>query len=393
MKILMIAPEPFFQPRGTPFSEYYRIRCLSELGHTVDLVTYHIGDDVDIPGLRIFRAPRIPGISDIKIGPSLAKLPLDAALFFKAWSVLASGRYDAIHSHEEGGLMAVVLARMYGIPHVYDMHSSLPDQLGTFRFTNSRVIRGAFDWVEETMLKNSDEVIAICPSLVDKARSIEPKTPVTLIENVAESHEVDGVPDEAVRQLRGELGLGDEKIVLYLGTFEVYQGLGMLLEAAVRLFAERDDAILLLVGGREEQVEEVKARAAELGIAERCRFTGRVAHERVPSFLKLADVLVSPRSIGDNTPLKIYSYLRSGRPIVATDLYTHTQVLNDEVAVLVDAEPAEFAKGIARVLDDSDLGKRLAAAAYRLSEEEYSYRVYVERTRALYERIESCRHA
>ena len=37
MKILMIAPEPFFEPRGTPFSEYYRIRALSALGHEIDL--------------------------------------------------------------------------------------------------------------------------------------------------------------------------------------------------------------------------------------------------------------------------------------------------------------------------------------------------------------------
>ena len=44
----MIAPEPFFEPRGTPFSEFYRIRALTELGHQVDLVTYSVGEDVDI---------------------------------------------------------------------------------------------------------------------------------------------------------------------------------------------------------------------------------------------------------------------------------------------------------------------------------------------------------
>ncbi len=43
MRILMIAPEPFFEPRGTPFSEYHRIRALLDLGHTVDLVTYPFG--------------------------------------------------------------------------------------------------------------------------------------------------------------------------------------------------------------------------------------------------------------------------------------------------------------------------------------------------------------
>ena len=56
MKILMIAPEPFFEPRGTPFSEYHRIRALLELGHTVDLVTYPFGKDVALPYADIPKA-------------------------------------------------------------------------------------------------------------------------------------------------------------------------------------------------------------------------------------------------------------------------------------------------------------------------------------------------
>ena len=80
MRILMIAPEPFFEPRGTPFSEYHRIRALLELGHTVDLVTYPFGRDVSLPGLRVFRCARPPLMTGIGIGPSWRKLPLDLAL-------------------------------------------------------------------------------------------------------------------------------------------------------------------------------------------------------------------------------------------------------------------------------------------------------------------------
>ena len=76
----MIAPEPFFEPRGTPFSEFHRIRALVELGHTVDLVTYPFGKDVTMPGLRVFRAMRPPFVKHVRIGPSLAKIPLDALL-------------------------------------------------------------------------------------------------------------------------------------------------------------------------------------------------------------------------------------------------------------------------------------------------------------------------
>src|SRR5438874_10378742 len=80
MRILMIAPEPFFEPRGTPFSEFHRIRALTSLGHQVDLVTYPFGEDVTMPGLRVFRSMRLPFIRRVKIGPSFAKLPLDALL-------------------------------------------------------------------------------------------------------------------------------------------------------------------------------------------------------------------------------------------------------------------------------------------------------------------------
>ena len=80
----MIAPEPFFEPRGTPFSEFHRIRALTALGHSVDLVTYPFGSDVSMPGLRIFRSLRPPWLRGVKIGPSFAKLPLDALLALTA---------------------------------------------------------------------------------------------------------------------------------------------------------------------------------------------------------------------------------------------------------------------------------------------------------------------
>jgi hypothetical protein len=83
MKILMIAPEPFFEPRGTPFSEYFRIKALSELGHEIDLATYPIGKDVEIPKLRIFRSMKIPFIHKVKVGPSIRKLFLDFFYFLQ----------------------------------------------------------------------------------------------------------------------------------------------------------------------------------------------------------------------------------------------------------------------------------------------------------------------
>jgi hypothetical protein len=129
MHILMIAPEPFFEPRGTPFSEFHRIRALTSLGHTIDLVTYPFGRDVTMPGLTIHRCLRPPFVSRVRIGPSWAKVPLDAAISLTACRLALTRKYDAVHSHEEGGAIGVVLSWFLRKPHLYDMHSSLPQQV------------------------------------------------------------------------------------------------------------------------------------------------------------------------------------------------------------------------------------------------------------------------
>src|SRR6266566_748057 len=110
MHILMIAPEPFFEPRGTPFSEFHRIRALTHLGHHVDLVTYPFGQSVSMPGLRVFRSVKPPFVRRVKIGPSGTKLVLDVLLTLTTIRRVLSSRYDAVHSHEEGGVIGAVIA-------------------------------------------------------------------------------------------------------------------------------------------------------------------------------------------------------------------------------------------------------------------------------------------
>ena len=140
----MLAPEPFFEPRGTPFSEYHRIKALGELGHHVDLVTYPIGRNVELPNLRIFRSLRPPFVRKVRIGPSFTKVVLDTLMVFTILRRALADRYDAIHSHEEMGLVGVWLAKWLGIPHLYDMHSSLPQQLSNFKYSQSSALRGFF---------------------------------------------------------------------------------------------------------------------------------------------------------------------------------------------------------------------------------------------------------
>jgi glycosyltransferase involved in cell wall biosynthesis len=376
----MIAPEPFFEPRGTPFSEFHRIRALVELGHTVDLVTYPFGKDVSLPGLRVFRSLRPPFVREVRIGPSLAKIPLDALLALTVIRRALSERYDAVHSHEEGSFIGVVLAGALGVPHLYDMHSSLPQQLTNFAFSRSRVLRRIFEVLERFVIRRSRVVIVICPHLEETVRSIDRAVPTVLIENSPGSGDTP-VPGTGQR-IRQELGLSDTApMVLYTGTFEAYQGLDLLFAAAAYVTGRRPEVRFVLAGGRPDQIDAARAAARASGLGDAVIFAGQRPPDQIPAFLDAADALVSPRSTGTNTPLKIYQYLRSGRPIVATRLLTHTQVLDDAVAYLSDATAEGFGAAILEALADPGRARAIGARARQLAETKYSYEAYLTRTR------------
>jgi len=383
MRILMIAPEPFFEARGTPFSEYHRIRALTGLGHTVDLVTYPFGREVEIPGLRIFRSLRPPGVGSVRVGPSWAKVALDMALVLTALRRVVSTRYDVVHSHEEGAAIGLALAACTRSPHLYDMHSSLPQQLENFAFSRSRFLRWVFTRLERSAIRRSRVTIVICPYLAEHVRAIDPRAAVVLIENAPGSGAVP-TPGAGLA-VRERLGLEPRTpLVLYTGTFEAYQGLDLLLEAMRVVVAGRPEVRLVLAGGKPTQVSAFRRLADARGVGPTVVFAGERPAEEIPDFLDAADVLVSPRSTGTNTPLKIYQYLRSGRPIVATRLLTHTQVLDDSVAELVEATPEAFGRGILSLLGDPVRARALAAAARQLAETRYSDAAYIEKTRESY---------
>jgi glycosyltransferase involved in cell wall biosynthesis len=381
VRILMIAPEPFFEPRGTPFSEFHRIRALTVLGHQVDLVTYPFGQDVEMPGLRVFRSLRPPFMRRVRIGPSFEKVVLDILLTLTVLRRAIGGGYDAIHSHEEGGLIGALLAPLLRVPHLYDMHSSLPQQLTNFAFSRSRIVTGVFRRIERLMIRRSRVVVVICPSLQDTVRAIEPAARTVLIENAPGSAEDRATPEEA-RHVRASLGLTlATPVVLYTGTFEAYQGLDLLFEAMQIVKRQRGDARLVLAGGKPHQIETARQQAAAAGADDVTVFAGERPAAEIPAYLLACDVLVSPRSRGTNTPLKIYQYLRSGKPIVATRLLTHTQVLSDETAILTEPSPSAFAAGIVAALNDPQRAEALGQRARHLAETKYSYDAYLEKTR------------
>lgn len=389
MKILMIVPEPFFTSRGTPFSVYHRTRALCAMGHYVDIVTYPMGRDVDISGAVIHRIRKLPFLETVKIGPSLPKLFLDVFLFFRAFARLAAGRYDVVHAHEESVFFCLLYKLVFWrTKFIYDMHSSLPQQLKNFAFSSNAVLRGVFSLMEKLSIRWADAVITICPELQRTAEALRSKTPIVLIENslidaIDYKEKGDDIPESLIDWGK----FHGKKIVLYTGTFEPYQGIPLLLESARHVLARRPDAFFVLVGGSPAQVEAMRKAAERQGVLSSVFFTGNLHPNTVKCFIRRADVLVSPRTHGNNTPLKIYEYLASGKPIVATAHETHTQVLSDREAILTPCDPGSFAAGILAALDPEAGGREIGPRAVELYRRAYGPEPYMARLRQVIQQV------
>lgn len=387
MRILMLAPEPFFKPRGTPISIYFRIKALSDLGHKTDLITYSIGEDVRIKNLEILRIPRLFFIRKIKIGPSLKKIILDFFLLLKAIIQLRKKRYELIFSHEEAALLGTILAKIWHQPHIYDMHSSLPQQIENSGASCSQILKRIFVWIENFILKNSDAVIVICPDLLKKAEEKECGSKTVLLENFIH-FEHQQCPKEKIKKKREEFVPEGGKIALYAGNFQPYQGLSLLLDAASKI--KQVKVVFVLVGGSRSEREKIRNKAKAIKISDKVRLIAELPPAQIPILISAADVLVSPRLSGTNIPLKIYSFLKSGKPVVATRLKAHTQILNDKISVLVEPDGESLAEGISFALFDEE-AKRRARAAKDWAEREYSYSKYLEKINEVLEIVKTKR--
>jgi glycosyltransferase involved in cell wall biosynthesis len=163
-----------------------------------------------------------------------------------------------------------------------------------------------------------------------------------------------------------------------------------LIEAFAEARRTRPEAFLLMVGGSEPQVEHYRGMANRSGLEGHCLFTGTVPQPVAKRLMAGADVLTSPRTEGINTPLKIYEQLASGKPLVATRILSHTQVLDDEVCFLAEPESSSFAAGLLAALEEGPRRESVVRGARKLYDDQYSRPAYERKIRTLLEIVRPC---
>jgi glycosyltransferase involved in cell wall biosynthesis len=381
VKILLLAPHPFFQPRGTPIAERAVLEVLAGAGHQTAVATFHEGHDPHIPGCTVHRIARPPLCDQVRPGFSLKKLVCDVYLLRLAARLCRRQRFDLLHGVEEGAVMAAYLGRRFGIPFVYDMDSHLAQQLGERRLL--RPLTPLVEAVDLAAIRRAAGVLAVCRSLRDRALRVAPGRRVALVEDPSL------LADGALPARGAASRSPGERVALYVGNLEPYQGIDLLLAAFAHAAPRVPGARLRIVGGSDAHIAAYRRVAERLGLSDRVELQGPRPLGELATLLAGATVLVSPRISGQNTPMKVYSYLDSGRPVLATRLPTHTQVLDEEVAMLAEPRPEPFGEALARLLVDEPLRARLGRNGQELARREFRPEAFRRKLLRFYAQIES----
>ncbi len=375
MKILFLAPEPFFHERGTPIAIKLAVNALQKRKSTVvDLLTYHEGESVELNGANHYRIPNISFIKNIPPGISIKKIICDIFFLFSAIKLvlksLRTEKYDLVHCVEESVFIGWFIKFIWAIPYVYDMDSSISRQL-VEKWTLLKPIRKFFDFFEKLVIKDSLAVIPMCDSLVDMAKEFGAKK--TFVLKDISLLNLNATNNTKKINLREESQLSkDSKIILYVGNLEHYQGVELLINSFEKIEKNFTDWFVVIIGGAKTHIAEYLENINRKSLEKRVILLGPRAVEDLGAYLTQADILASPRTHGSNTPMKIYSYLHSGIPIIATNLLTHTQVLNKEVSLLAEPESLDFSEKLSKLMSEKSLREKIGKSAFQLAEKNHT---------------------
>jgi PEP-CTERM/exosortase A-associated glycosyltransferase len=273
-----------------------------------------------------------------------------------------------LHAHSPvlNAVAALWAGHKLGLPVVYEVRAFWEDAMvdhrtcseGSLKYKTTRIL-------ETWACRYAAQIAVICDGLrTDLIRRGVPEAKIAIVPNGInpETFVAQG-PDLEVAK---DLGVEGRKVVGFIGSFNRYEGLDLLVKAVAQLAALRSDVVLLLVGGGEME-KELRNQIAQLKMEDRVVLTGRIPQEKIHAIYSLIDILVYPRySVRLTelvTPLKPLESMAMGKPIIASDIGGHRELIRDGyTGVLFKAgDLPALAQILNQVLDDSELRDRLAA--------------------------------
>jgi glycosyltransferase involved in cell wall biosynthesis len=277
-----------------------------------------------------------------------------ACLFLSLYLAVKDG-FDIVHAHNPPDTLFIVGAvhKVFGKKFVFDHHDLSPELYRSRFKTSGGLVAYGLQVLETLSLKLADVAIATNESYraIDIQRSGIDPAKVFIVRNGPDLTRVRLIePDRALKNM-GKTILG------YVGAMNPQDGVDHLLGALHHLAHDlkRNDFYCVLIGDGDSK-EALKLQAAELGLSEHVLFTGFIPDEDMVRYLSTADVCLDPNPsspLNDvSTWIKVMEYMALGKPVISFDLKETRTSAGDAALYVTPNNEAQFAKAIARLMDD-----------------------------------------
>jgi glycosyltransferase involved in cell wall biosynthesis len=324
MKILVIAPTPFFADRGTHIRILEESLALEKLGHKITIATYHIGRDIesevktDIDVRRIRRL--LFWYKKLEAGPDWQKIMLDIMLIRKAFYLARTQRPDIIHGHlHEGVLIGWIVKKILfwrKMKLVADFHGSLTKEMASHSYLKGGPLRKIFFWIEKWIDNLGDRALTSSEENTKEVAKLRSDHRVVTVLDGVNLDCYASLPSKDELKREFELPL-DKVIVTYGGALIFNKGIEYLMSAIPMVLAKNKDVFFVIGGFPVEGVEEF---VKNNDLSQNVRIVSPLNYFDLPEILKASDVGVDPKnSMTLQASGKILQYMAAGLPVVCFD--------------------------------------------------------------------------
>jgi glycosyltransferase involved in cell wall biosynthesis len=382
LRVLVVAPTPFFGDRGCHVRIYEEVRALTARGVDCEIVTYPAGTDP--AGLTVRRAPRVPGVGVRAVGPGYTRPILDATLLATSLSTARRFGPDVIHAHlHEGIAVGTILRKRLRIPLVADLQGSLVGELADHGFLSNGSLSAALvGRVERWLVRRPDVVLASSKAAMRllESQGVAPQRLVWFPDG-ADVRQFR--PEPVDHALEAKLGITGKRTIVFLGLLTAYQGVDLLIDAASDIVRQVPSAHILLMGYPDE--DRYRAMVAARGLQSSVTVPGRIPYAEAARYLSLGMVAVSPKLSATEANGKLLNYMACGLATVATDTPVNRELLGEAgVYVPINDAPA-LAGAVSALLVDDARRARLGRALRQRAEAKFSWPALADRLVGVYE--------
>ena len=383
LRVLVVAPTPFFGDRGCHVRIYEEVRALAARGVESEIVTYPVGSDPS--GLTVRRAPRLPGVGVRAVGPGYTRPLVDATLLATALSTARRFKPDLIHAHlHEGIAIGLALRRSLRVPLVADLQGSLVGELVDHGFlSNGSITASLVGRVERWLVRQPDVILASSSSAL---RLLESQgADVGRIVWFPDGADLSQFrPQPIDRALEASFKLSGKRTVVFLGLLTPYQGVDLLLDAAPEVVRAVPAAHFLVMGYPDE--DRYRAMADARGLQSFVTVPGRIPYTDAARYLSLGAVAVSPKLSATEANGKLLNYMACGLATVASDTPVNRELLGDAGVYVPVNDAGALAQALCGLLVDDERRARLGLALRQRAETEFSWPALADRLVGIYER-------